>query len=92
MEVREFGIYGGWCFTDARESKNERRKTLTMQDASGRNAKVMDEIIDNAAGFPVESQYMILMMAKAMKYTRDCVMRQLSSEQSHKLHKSEHAN
>lgn len=63
-----------------------------MQNASGRNAKVMDEIITNAAGFPIESQYMILMMAKAMKYTRDCVMRQLSAEQSRKLHEREHAN
>lgn len=63
-----------------------------MQDASRGNAKVMDEIIDNAAGLPIECQYMILMMAKAMKYTRDCVMRQLSGEQSRKLHKSEHAN
>lgn len=63
-----------------------------MQNASRGNAKVMDEIIDNAAGLPIESQYMILMMAKAMKYTRDCVMRQPSAEQSRKLHKSEHAN
>lgn len=63
-----------------------------MQNASRENAKVMDEIINNAAGLPIESQYMILMMAKAMKYTRDCVMRQLSAEQSRKIHKNEHAN
>lgn len=63
-----------------------------MQNASRGNTKVVDEIIDNAAGFPVESQYMILMMAKAMKYTRDCVMRQLAAEQSRKLHKREHVN
>lgn len=58
-----------------------------MQNASRGNTKVVDEIINNAVGVPIESQYMILMMAKAMKYTRDCVMRQLAAEQSRKLHK-----
>ena len=47
-----------------------------MQNVSRENTKVVDEIIDNAAGFPVESQYMILMMAKAMQYTHNSVLRQ----------------
>lgn len=65
---------------------------MAMQNASKGNTKIVDEIIDNAVGFPIESQYMILMMAKAMKYTRDCVMRQLAAEQSRKLHKREQIN
>lgn len=63
-----------------------------MQDVSSGNAKVIDEIINQAADFPIESQYMILMTAKAMKYARDCVTRQFSLEPSHKLHKSERIN
>ena len=43
---------------------------------------MLDEIIDNAIELPVESQDLLLMMAKAMRYTRECVIRQSSAEQS----------
>ena len=65
--------------------------TLAMQNASAGQVKIVDEIIDNAAGLPIENQYLLLMMAKAMRYTRDCVMRQLAAEQPHKFQKREHA-
>ena len=35
---------------------------------------VLDEIIDNAIGLPVSSQDLLLMMAKAMRHTRNCLM------------------
>lgn len=65
---------------------------MAMKNVSKENTKIVDEIIGNAVGFPIESQYMILMMAKAMRYTRNCVMRQLAAEQSRKLHKREQIN
>lgn len=34
------------------------------------------KIIDNAVGLPLESQKLLLMMAKSMKYTRDCIIQQ----------------
>ncbi len=40
---------------------------------STQQVKLLDEIIDNAAGLPLESQDLLLMMAKAMKYTRDSI-------------------
>lgn len=44
--------------------------------------KVIDEIIENAVGLPIESQGMLLMMAKAMRYTREYMLRQSSVGQS----------
>lgn len=55
---------------------------MTTQISSTQQAKVLDEIIDNAIELPVESQDLLLMMAKAMRYTRECVIRQSSAEQS----------
>jgi hypothetical protein len=37
---------------------------------------VLDEIIDYAVGISIEEQDILLMMAKAMRYTRDCVSSQ----------------
>ena len=48
--------------------------------SSTQQVKLLDEIIDNAAGLPVESQDLLLMMAKAMKYTRDSMERTGQSE------------
>lgn len=64
---------------------------MTTQNDSAGQVKIVDEIIDNAAGLSIESQYLLLMMAKAMRYTRDCVMRQLAVDQPHKYQKREHA-
>lgn len=46
--------------------------------------KLLDEIIDNAAELPLESQNWLLLIAKSMRYTRDCVIRQSEAKQSHK--------
>lgn len=43
---------------------------------------MLDEIIENAIGLPIESQGMLLMMAKAMKYTREYMLRQSAVGQS----------
>lgn len=40
----------------------------------------MDEIIDNASELPLESQDWLLMMAKSMRYTRDCIVSKNEAE------------
>lgn len=55
------------------QSKNEGGKTLTMQKDSEQTKKVLDEIIENAIELPVESQNLLLMMARAMQYTKKCM-------------------
>ncbi len=54
-----------------------------MQTGSVERVKVLDEIINNAIGLPLESQDWLLMMAKSMRYTRDCVVRQQETSQPH---------
>ncbi len=44
---------------------------MAVKSGSTQRVKLLDEIIDNAAGLPLEKQDALLMMAKAMKYTRD---------------------
>lgn len=51
-------------------------RALSTQFDSGRQTGIADEIIDNAIGLPLENQELLLMMAKAMQYTRNCVSRQ----------------
>ncbi len=53
---------------------------MIWKNCSSRQITIVDEIIDNATELPVESQNLILMMAKAMQYTRDCMMREHTSE------------
>lgn len=55
---------------------------MITPNSSIQQGKVIDEIIENAIELPVESQDLLLMMAKAMRYTRDCVLRQSSVEPS----------
>lgn len=43
------------------------------------------EIIDNARGLSIENQKLLLMMAKAMRYTRECMARQDALNQSEKF-------
>ena len=45
---------------------------LTMQKDGNEQKNVVDEIMDSAIELPVENQEILLMMAKAMQYTRDC--------------------
>lgn len=47
----------------------------TQKDPAGRPT-ILDEIMENAVSLPVESQDLLLMMAKAMRHTRDCLIRQ----------------
>lgn len=37
-------------------------------------ATILNKIIDSAAELPLESQDLLLMIAKSMKYTRDCMI------------------
>lgn len=48
---------------------------MTLEMNSTNQTQVLDEIIDSAAGLPVESQDLLLMIAKAMRYTRRSIMR-----------------
>lgn len=38
-----------------------------------KQTELLDELIDNATGLPVESQELLLMMARGMAYTRECM-------------------
>lgn len=49
---------------------------MTVQKSHKQQAGIADEIIDSAVGLPLENQELLLMMAKAMQYTRKCVLRQ----------------
>ena len=41
---------------------------------------VLNEIIDNAVSLPIENQELLLSMAKAMRYTRKCVLQRNASD------------
>ncbi len=45
---------------------------------------ILNEMIENAAILSLESQYLVLMMAKAMRYTRSCVKQNKAAEQLRK--------
>ena len=49
---------------------------MTMQNYSIEEIKVLNEIINNAIGLPIESQNLLLMLAKGMAYTRDSLIKQ----------------
>lgn len=57
-------------------AKEKEGRSLTTQIEPGRQRTIADELIDNAIGLPVESQDLVLMMAKAMQHTRQCIRRQ----------------
>lgn len=50
---------------------------MTVKKCSNQSAAVLDEIIENAMELPVESQKLVLMIAKAMQYTRSCELREM---------------
>lgn len=54
---------------------------MTTQTSSANKAAIVNEIINNAVELPLESQNVILLIAKSMKYTRECVMRQKETEE-----------
>lgn len=47
-----------------------------MQSSPKKQTKIADELIDSAVELPLENQELLLMMAKAMQYTRNCVSHQ----------------
>ena len=47
---------------------------MKAQSTTVQHTNVLDELIDNAVGLPVGSQDLLLMMAKAMRHTRNCLI------------------
>ncbi len=58
---------------------------MTAQIGSVEKVKILDEIINNAIELPLESQDWLLMMAKSMRYTRNCMVRQQELSQPRNL-------
>ena len=56
---------------------------MTMQKEEERQNRVLMEIIDNAKELPVESQNLLLILARGMVFTRNCMMRQNAADQPH---------
>lgn len=54
---------------------------MTTQTGSTNKAALVNEIINNAGELPLEGQNVVLLIAKSMKYTRECVMRQKEAEE-----------
>lgn len=48
-------------------------ETQKGQKMVRKQTELLDELIDNATGLPVESQELLLMMARGMAYTRECM-------------------
>ena len=47
---------------------------MKAQNTTVQQIRILDELINSAVGLPVESQDLLLMMAKAMRHTRNCLM------------------
>lgn len=47
---------------------------LTKDTSSTEQEKVLDNIIENAIGLPLDNQEVLLLVAKSMRYTRECMM------------------
>lgn len=63
-------------------SQCKRRKgaVLTKEKNSVDQGKVLDEIINNATGLPPDGLEIILLIAKSMKYTRECMMKECNKK------------
>lgn len=55
---------------------------MTTHHSFGQDSGIAEQIIDNAIELPLENQEILLMMAKAMQYTRNCMLRQKSGRPS----------
>lgn len=49
--------------------------TLTNQMSLLKKNEILDEIINNAIELPIESQDLLLMIAKGMRFTKDCMLK-----------------
>lgn len=65
------------------QSKKRRLLTLTTQNNGIEKISTLNQLIDNAIELPLGSQNLLLMMAKAMRHTRDCIEHK-SADQSRK--------
>lgn len=54
---------------------------MTTQKEEERQERVLKEIIDNAKELPLESQNLLLILARGMAFTRNCIMRQNAADQ-----------
>lgn len=54
---------------------------MTLQTSSANKMAIVNEIINNAVELPLEGQNVILLIAKSMKYTRECMMKQKEAEE-----------
>lgn len=55
---------------------------MKEKDDSVQQVKILNELIENAMGLPIESQNLLLILAKGMAYTRDCLVKQSTAEQT----------
>ena len=53
---------------------------MTKEMCSEKQDSVLDEIIDNAVGLPLESQRFLLILAKGMAFTRQCLSASVQPE------------
>lgn len=53
---------------------------LTRDTGSLEQGKALDDIIENAIGLPLDNQEVLLLIAKSMKYTRECIMNECNSD------------
>lgn len=53
---------------------------MTTQSGSLKTKTTLDEIIDNAVGLPLETQDLLLMIAKTMKHTRDRIAKRTTEQ------------
>lgn len=53
---------------------------LTKDTSSAEQGKVLDNIIENAVELPVDSLEVLLLVAKSMRYTRECIMDKSNTE------------
>lgn len=67
------------------KAKRKELITLIKHKSSIEKIKVLDEIIDNAMELPLESQNLLLILAKGMAYTRNCVTKQFNEGQINKV-------
>lgn len=54
---------------------------MTMQKKEEQRDRILKEIIDNAKELPLESQNLLLILARGMAFTKNCMMRQNAADQ-----------
>lgn len=57
---------------------------MTKQNVSVQEIKILDELVNNAIGLPLESQNLLLLMAKGMSYTKNCLLEENRKKENEK--------